>query len=126
MKPAQPVHRISDEGLAALVDEHRQSQRPNTTSTYQTALNKWEVGAGTCSAVLARLIPTKLTGASNSLQRFLNYDEEGNERDPPLSGQLTDEGGPDHAVLFLDWLERNMPGWEYKNKAPKLVSVCHG
>jgi hypothetical protein len=62
-----------------------------------------------------------LTARCGLLQRFLDYDEDGNERAHPYSGQLTDDDGPKQAVLFIQWLGKNMPGWDYPLKAPQLV-----
>lgn len=57
MTAAQSVHRLTDEDLDFLVDEHRQSQRANTINTYQTQLNKWEVSAIVAVCYTALLAP---------------------------------------------------------------------
>ena len=55
------------------------------------------------------------------MQRFCSHNEEGNARAPPFRADLTHEDGFDLAVQVLDWVGKNMPGWQYPRKAPELV-----
>ena len=59
------------------------------------------------------------------LQWFKLHDEEGNERQQPLSDDLTGEEGLLNAALFIEWIGKNQPGHEYKRKAEDLVSIMH-
>ena len=59
------------------------------------------------------------------VQRFCTHDEHGQPRDRPFSCNLMGEAGMALAVRSLQWVGKNMPGYEYPQKPDVLVrSLC--
>ena len=122
--------RLSTDDREDLIDQHAKSQKKNTQANYDTHLKKLQVISNfhsifiTISAQASLPVILTLVFTSTVLQQhFLNHNDKGEERNPPFNPDLSVEGGLDVAVRFIQWLGQNMPGFNYRGKAPGLVSL---